>query len=327
MFNPQHVAGEGIGPSPIRLRALSLGAGVQSTIMARMAAHGEIGPMPDCAIFADTGWEPKAVYDHLDWLMSPSVLPFPIHIVSAGNIRDQLLGAGQGNRWASVPAFTRTVTPAGTEMPVFDEDADGEVIAIGTRRTTKETVSIGMIRRQCTTEFKIVPIRRKVRELAGLTRGWSHGISRDGELLAVVATDTLIRERVAGLSRHDAIELSRICAVEPGLCRVALRLWRMFVFPGLCAERGCRWAVSYQDAALHKGDLYRFDGWIRIGQSRSGTDPRSGRPGRRKVIWGWCDDPEERRRRSRGLADQPERLGLTAGAGRLAHFPFSIGER
>jgi membrane associated rhomboid family serine protease len=45
-----------------------------------MAAHGEIGPMPDCAIFADTGWEPKAVYDHLAWLMSPNVLPFPVPI-------------------------------------------------------------------------------------------------------------------------------------------------------------------------------------------------------------------------------------------------------
>ena len=42
------------GSSEIRLRALSLGAGVQSTTMALMAAHGEIGPMPDCAIFADT---------------------------------------------------------------------------------------------------------------------------------------------------------------------------------------------------------------------------------------------------------------------------------
>ena len=37
------------------LRVISLGAGVQSTTMALMAAHGEIGPMPDCAIFADTG--------------------------------------------------------------------------------------------------------------------------------------------------------------------------------------------------------------------------------------------------------------------------------
>ena len=50
----------------IKLRTISLGAGVQSTTMALMAARGEIGPMPDCAIFADTGWEPKQVYEHLD---------------------------------------------------------------------------------------------------------------------------------------------------------------------------------------------------------------------------------------------------------------------
>lgn len=170
MFHAQVVGGNGHEPSPIRLRALSLGAGVQSTTMALMAAHEEIGPMPDCAIFADTGWEPKAVYDHLDWLMSPNVLPFPVHIVSAGNIREQLAAAADGHRWASIPAFTKTVTPAGTEMEVFDEDDNGETIAIGTRRTRKETVSIGMIRRQCTKEFKIVPIVRKVREFAGLTR-------------------------------------------------------------------------------------------------------------------------------------------------------------
>lgn len=46
-------------PSPIRLRTLSLGADVQSTTMALLAAYGEVGPMPDCAIFADTGWEPR----------------------------------------------------------------------------------------------------------------------------------------------------------------------------------------------------------------------------------------------------------------------------
>lgn len=77
----------------IRLRTLSLGAGVQSTTMALMAAHGLIEPMPDCAIFADTGWEPQAVYKHLDWLRS-GVLPFPVHIVSAGrNIRDDIVNA------------------------------------------------------------------------------------------------------------------------------------------------------------------------------------------------------------------------------------------
>lgn len=74
--------GEG-EPSPIQVRALSLslGAGVQSTTMALMAAHGELGPMPDCAILPILGWEPKAVYEHLDWLMSANVLPFPVPLV------------------------------------------------------------------------------------------------------------------------------------------------------------------------------------------------------------------------------------------------------
>ena len=60
MFCAPPVSMEGSSPSPIRLRALSLGAGVQSTTMALLAAHGEVGPMRDCAIFADTGWEPRA---------------------------------------------------------------------------------------------------------------------------------------------------------------------------------------------------------------------------------------------------------------------------
>ena len=170
MFQVRSTDGEGDKPSPIRLRALSLGAGVQSTTLALMAAHGEIGPIPDCAIFADTGWEPAAVYEHLAWLRSPNVLPFPVHIVSAGNIRDNLMEAAAGRRWASIPAFAKTVTPAGAEVPMLGEDEDGNSVVIGSRRTSTETVSVGMIRRACTTDYKIVPIRRKVRELLGLTR-------------------------------------------------------------------------------------------------------------------------------------------------------------
>ena len=41
------------------LKVLSLGAGVQSTVMALMAERGAYGlSPPDFAIFADTGWEP-----------------------------------------------------------------------------------------------------------------------------------------------------------------------------------------------------------------------------------------------------------------------------
>ena len=194
MLNVLSNFGEGASPSPIRLRALSLGAGVQSTTMALMAAHREIEPMPDCAIFADTGWEPHAVYGHLAWLMSPNVLPFPVHIVSAGSMREQLAAASAGRRWASIPAFVKTVVPAGSEAPVFDADEEGDLIEIGQRRTTTETVSIGMIRRQCTTEFKIVPIRRKVRELAGLTRKRSpdHAVV---EQWIGISTDEIIRAK------------------------------------------------------------------------------------------------------------------------------------
>ena len=66
------------------LTVLSLGAGVQSTTLALMAAHGEVGPMPDCAIFAETGDEKRGTYRYLDWL-TPR-LPFPTIRVRRGNM-------------------------------------------------------------------------------------------------------------------------------------------------------------------------------------------------------------------------------------------------
>ena len=46
---------------------LSLGVGVQSTTMAIMAAKGDLQAV-DCAIFADTGYEPKGIYLYLNYL-------------------------------------------------------------------------------------------------------------------------------------------------------------------------------------------------------------------------------------------------------------------
>lgn len=164
-----HMAADGTATHAedgIRLRVLSLGAGVQSTTLALMAARGEIGPMPDCAIFADTGWEPGAVYRHLDWLRAPGVLPFPVHIVSAGNISDGLIAGGEGGRWASIPAFTRSIDRSGR-------------------------LSIGMIRRQCTKDYKIVPIRRKVRQLLGLWRRRSPTIPVAEQWLGISWDETI----------------------------------------------------------------------------------------------------------------------------------------
>lgn len=115
----------------------------------------------------------------------------------------------------------------------------------------------------------------------------AHGLRHDGRLVAVTATDHLMAERCGGFTRAQAVELSRVCAERRDLNRVVLRLWREFVFPAMAAARGIRCAISYQDAALHTGDLYRFDGWTRTTFTHSGKDTRSGRPGRDKWVWVW----------------------------------------
>lgn len=125
------------------IRILSLGAGVQSTTLALMAAHGEI-EAPDCAIFADVGWEPAAVYQHLERL--ERALPFPVVRVSAGDIRDSIAT----EKFDPIPWF----------------------------------VTGGMGRRQCTKVYKLYPIRRLVRQMLGgkTPRGGCEmwiGISRD----------------------------------------------------------------------------------------------------------------------------------------------------
>jgi hypothetical protein len=153
------------------IRAISLGAGVQSTTLALMAAHGEI-EAPDCAIFADTQWEPAAVYAHLDRLVT--LLPFPVHRVTHGDIRDTIAT----DVYDPIPWHTTT----------------------------------GIGRRQCTNQYKLAPIRRKVRELLdGKTpRGGCEvwiGISRDEAHRVKPSTVRYIRNRwpliERGLSRAD----------------------------------------------------------------------------------------------------------------------------
>jgi hypothetical protein len=127
-----------------------------------------------------------------------------------------------------------------------------------------------------------------VRPYGQMTR--AHGLHQHDRLVAVTITAPLVRETCGGLTRAEAVELARLCAERTDLCRVMLRLWREMVFPALSQVHGWQWAVSYQDEAIHNGATYRFDGWVQIGRSRSGSDARSGRKGRSKAIWAWCPD-------------------------------------
>lgn len=54
-------------PETPTARLHSTGAGVQSTAISLLVAGGDL-PKPDIAVFADTGWEPKQVYEQVDRL-------------------------------------------------------------------------------------------------------------------------------------------------------------------------------------------------------------------------------------------------------------------
>ena len=115
------------------INIISLGAGVQSSTMALMAAQEAITPMPDCAIFADTGWEPQAVYEWLEYLEGS--LPFPVHRVSAGDLIEDVeirtsKKSGKTYLKNSIPFWT---------------DTDGKK---------------GALLRKCTRDYKLDPIRK-----------------------------------------------------------------------------------------------------------------------------------------------------------------------
>ena len=181
-------------PENPRLRVLSLGAGVQSTTLALMAAHGEVGPMPDCAIFADTQAEPRAVYEHLDWLMGGNVLPFPVHVVTAGSLKDELLAAArhEGHSWGRPPFFV--------------PNKDGRE---------------GRLRRQCTADYKIDPIEKKIRELIGLRpRQWWPKVPVVEQWIGI-SMDEIIRIK----QPYQKAIAGRWPLIEAGISRQDCKTW------------------------------------------------------------------------------------------------------
>ena len=153
------------------LRMLSLGAGVQSTTLALMHHEGTIEPF-EHIIFADTGWEPQAVYDHLEVLEGM----MEIVTVSAGDVRD----FASTNR---VPGQTRFA-----KMPLWFRGKNNRM---------------NLLRRQCTREYKIDPIERYIkREIMGLAarKWWPKDVLLEVNL--GISTDEL------GRVAQDAFDLS-----------------------------------------------------------------------------------------------------------------------
>jgi hypothetical protein len=203
----------------------------------------------------------------ISWLRSPNVLPFPIHIVSASDLRADLLAGARGRRWASIPAFTRNVTPAGTELPVYDEDENGDLVIIGSRILKTERVGVGMIRRQCTL-IRPTATRSRSSQPGGRSPGgrtWI-GIAFDGDSTHEAIQDwqinrwPLIEQQ---MTRHDCLRwlerhgqcrparipfpfrrsLARHARPTPmhcGGCRMAIRPWARAGIAPFMAFAGAR---------------------------------------------------------------------------------------
>lgn len=122
-------------------RILNLGAGVQSTALYLKFALGHLSDVPEVAIFADTGDEPRAVYAHLAWLTlwnEANGHRIPILRRSRGRLSDDLR-KGVNNTGQSYE----------TTIPAFVRAEDG--------------AALGMSHRQCSKQYKVEVIERAIR--------------------------------------------------------------------------------------------------------------------------------------------------------------------
>lgn len=134
-----------------QLKILSLGAGVQSSTIFLMGCYGELtkrlGETFNQAVFADTGCEPNAVYKWLEFLKSEGAKHGQkIHVVKYRDLRQDTINS----HMRATPNKNNGTRPA--SLPFFTVDIDGKK---------------GMVKRQCTYDYKIRPLTKKFRELAG----------------------------------------------------------------------------------------------------------------------------------------------------------------
>lgn len=111
---------------------LSLGGGLQSTTIAEMVVNDHL-PMIDMAMFADTGNEPDYVYETIWYICGRlEAAGIPLRIVSGGDIIGDMMS--DDCSFPTIPAFVKSGSGS------------------------------SMLRRKCTSIYKIRPIHRAIRE-------------------------------------------------------------------------------------------------------------------------------------------------------------------
>ena len=247
--------------STVVYRAVSLGAGAQSTVLALLLSRSdrrlaELGyPKPNVAIFADTGWEPEYVYRHLDWLEEQ--LRFPVIRVAEGNLKVNL----RQGRTASGHRFV--------DVPLFTVNGDGKK---------------GMLRRQCTNHYKIRPIYRRIRKLAGGERGRPFPKDSHVEMWLGISLDEALRMKP---SREPWVE-HRWPLVDLGMSRSDCVEWFDSEFPGrhlprsacvICPYRSDEhWIELKRSEPASYEEAVQFDRWLRTSTETPVRKLLNGRP-------------------------------------------------
>ena len=242
-------------------RALSLGAGVQSSVLALLLSQSdprliELGySKPDAAIFADTGWEPEYVYHHLAWLEEQ--LDYPVLRVSNGDIKTNLRKGltASGHRFVDVPFY------------LVDEDGKK-----------------GMLRRQCTNHYKIAPIYKRIRKLAGGRPGRPFPKDHHVEMWLGISLDEVGRMKPSrepwvshrwplvdiGMTRRDCAEWFASQYADRWLPRSACVI---------CPYRSDEhWLELKRSEPDSYDEAVKFDRWLRNSRTNPVRELLNGRP-------------------------------------------------
>ena len=153
-----------------KLAYLSLGGGLQSSTIVEMIVEKEL-PLVKAAIFADTLDEPGYVYEQIKYLEKRlETVDIPLVVVNNGDIyKDTISGV---KRVPSIPVFTE-----------------------GDEKT-------GRMMRQCTYEYKIVPIEKWIRnDLLGM------GLAKKNKVGSIYINRGIKIEMGIGFSLDEALRM------------------------------------------------------------------------------------------------------------------------
>jgi hypothetical protein len=244
---------------------------------------------PVAAVFADTGFEPRDVYQHLRWLIDTLGDDLPVHIVRAmrpdgtpAHIREdtESIVRGNTNHFANPPVFVkesleytpyldpqhqarfeaylirRGEIPRFVTMPLFAREFTGARPA--------------MLRRQCTGDYKLEPIYKYCRPLIGRRRGQKHATPPFCEMWIGISAEESARRCKPS---HEGWVTNRYPLRELGMTRADCTDWLQANFGIIAPKSACiacpfhddmYWRAMQRDSPEEFEEACRFDDTIRL---------------------------------------------------------------